>query len=307
MKAAKCVVCEKVKGKRICQLHARAFICPRCCAQIRHAGCEGCSYYAQAEDCALKKTPRPNPQHFVMRIDPQVDEEVDNALAMIERGARKSGESIIAQLLRQHPDLHTVQFAMGTVYAKQKRYDEALDHFDKAIEIFPYFVEAWFNKGAVYQEQLDIGGMIRAFQKVCELGNPKDDFVEHAQRMLDDLENQIRRDDGISLAAYLEANDRFDRAFALMEQQRWQQALEGFQAVIALHPKNTQSHGNMGLCYAYLGRKQEALAALDKALELDPSYGPALLNRRAVMAMAEGEKLPANSFGSVDYYRDVLC
>ena len=55
MKSTKCVVCSKVKGKRLCQLHAGAFICPRCCAQIRHGDCEGCSYYTQAADYKLKK------------------------------------------------------------------------------------------------------------------------------------------------------------------------------------------------------------------------------------------------------------
>jgi hypothetical protein len=109
MKSTKCVVCTKVKGKRICQLHAGAFIYPRCCAQIRHADCEGCSYYTQAENYALTKTPRPNRQPFIIRIDPKVDEEVDDALAMIEKGAWLAGESMLVKLLKQHPDLHTVQ------------------------------------------------------------------------------------------------------------------------------------------------------------------------------------------------------
>ena len=69
-------------------------------------------------------------------------------------------------------------------------------------------------------------------------------------------------------------------------------------------PDHPQSYGNMGICYARLGRKQEALAALDKALELDPDYEPALLNREIVTSLAEGEKLQQNRLESVEYYKD---
>jgi tetratricopeptide (TPR) repeat protein len=59
----------------------------------------------------------------------------------------------------------------------------------------------------------------------------------------------------------------------------------------------------MGLCYAFLGRKREALAAFDRALDIDPSYEPAQTNRLNVLAMQEGERLAAELM-SVDYYRE---
>ncbi len=90
----------------------------------------------------------------------------------------------------------------------------------------------------------------------------------------------------------------------LMQKRHWQQALDVFQTVIALNPSHPQSYGNMGICYAQMGRRQEALATLDKALELDPNYEPALLNRKIVASLREGEKLPDNHFKSVEYYKD---
>jgi tetratricopeptide (TPR) repeat protein len=306
MKSTKCVVCSKVKGKRICQLHAGAFICPRCCAQIRHADCEGCSYYAQAEAEALKKTPKPNRPPFMMRIDPEGDEVVDNALALIERGAVFAGESILVKLLKQHPDLHTVQFAMGMVRAKQKRYDEAIRYLDRAIAMVPDFVEAWYNKGVAHKEQLDIEGMIRAFQRVLELGHPANELVQRAQESIASFEQHLRQESGATLDEYLQAKEQFDHAFSLMEKRHWPQVIEGFQAVVALNPTHPPSYGNMGICYGYLGCKQEALVAFDRALALDPSYEPARLNRQVVAALVEGEKLPESGFRSVAYYRDAF-
>jgi tetratricopeptide (TPR) repeat protein len=294
----------KVKGKRVCQLKAGALICPHCCAKIRNPDCQGCFYYAQAQRYAAEKVQTSKTPHFMMLVDPEVDEAVDQALAMIESGNRLGGEPIIADLLKKHPDLHTVQYAMGVVCAMKGQYDESIEYFNKAIEIFPNFVEAWFNKGVSYQRQLKAEDAIRAFQKVIELGEPADEFVRHANNLVKDIEKKLREHNDITLDDYIKSKDKFDEAFARMQKQHWQQALEGFQTVIALNPNHPQSYGNMGICYAQLGRKQEALAALDKALELDPNYEPALLNREIVASLAEGEKLPGDRLNSVEYYKD---
>ena len=95
------MVCFKSRGKRACQLNEMALICPSCCAQIRNPQCQGCFYYSQAEDYAMEKAKKPKTRHFMMRVDPAVDEAVDQALAMVERGKMAVGESIITDLLKK--------------------------------------------------------------------------------------------------------------------------------------------------------------------------------------------------------------
>jgi tetratricopeptide (TPR) repeat protein len=242
---------------------------------------------------------------FVVRMDPAVNEAVDEALAMFDQGRMRAAEKIILELLRKHPDIHTVQYAMGVVCAAKGLYEKSIAFFDRAIAIYPYLVEAWFNKGAAHQKRLEVGEAIRAYQKVVELGNPEEDFVRHARDVLRDYEQYLRKDKGLSLAAYLKGKDTFDKAFAAMERKEWEKALKGFREVAAMNPKHTQSHGNMGICYGQLGRKQEALAAFDKALALDPKYAPALQNRAIVSALEEGEALDAD-IEPVDYYREAF-
>jgi len=304
MNPKKCIVCVKVKGKRVCRLKANTLICSQCCAQIRNPDCQGCPYYSQAQHYAARKAQTSKNSSFIMRVDPEVDEAVDQALRMIESGNRIGGESIIIDLYQKYPDLHIVQYAMGVAQAMKEEYDQSIEHFNKATDLFPYFVEAWFNKGVSYQRLMKAEDAIRAFQKVIEFGDPSDESVRYANTFVIDIERHLRENDGITLDDYLEAKDHFDAAFSIMEQQHWQQAIDGFQTASALNPNHPQPHGNLGICYARLGRKQEALAAFDKALEIDPNYEPALLNRAIVASLGEGEKLPDGHFKSVEYYKD---
>lgn len=304
MKKKKCPVCAIKNGKRLCKINGSSLICPSCCAQIRNPDCEGCDYYAQAARYEKEKLMKPKSETFVMRIDPEVDEAVDQALAMVERGQIREGERVISKLLKTHPDIHTVQFAMGVICAMEGRFNEAITYFDKAILIYPYFVEAWFNKGTAHQENLDIKETIRAFQKVIKIGDPADDLVHKARNFIEGMEKQLHEESGMTIDAYLKSMDVFNEAFAAMQNSEWENALTGFQDVVMKDPKHTQSYGNMGICYGYLGQRDKALSAFDKALELDPNYEPALQNRKIFVSLEEGEKFSDLRFKSVEYYRD---
>ena len=53
-------------------------------------------------------------------------------------------------------------------------------------------------------------------------------------------------------------------------------------------------------------RKQKATEAFDKALRMNPDYGPALTNRKLVSLLEDGESLSVLDLdcGEVDYYKD---
>jgi Flp pilus assembly protein TadD len=148
-----------------------------------------------------------------------------------------------------------------------------------------------------------VGNAIRAYQKVVEIGDPKEPCVRQARSFIDDFSKSIKRSDGVDLATYLESKDEFDRAFALMEAGKWERALKSFQAAAAKTDHNAPTHGNIGICYAQLGHKADALAAFDRALEIDPNYEPAITNRAGAERMTEGRPQQAR-FASVEYAKE---
>ncbi len=305
MKTDKCGICLKVKGKRLCKLKERSFVCSSCCAEIRNKDCDGCSHYVQAAKHSLEKMKKSGFKKFIAIIDPEIEDAVDKALAFVERGDIETGEKSLNDLMKRHPDYHIVQYGMGTVLAMKGNYTESIVHFDKCLEIFPYFVEAWFNKGNSYKNLFNIGESIKSFQKVIEFGDPQDDFVKTAKELVDHMEQSISKDTGLTLDLYVKSMDDFNKAFSTMQNREYEKAIVEFQNVIKINKINAQTYGNLGLCYAFLGQKEKAIAAFDQALTIDQNYAPATANRAIVLSLDNGEKLPDDQVKTIEYYKDV--
>jgi lipoprotein NlpI len=88
-----------------------------------------------------------------------------------------------------------------------------------------------------------------------------------------------------------------------MERSEWKKAIYAFSASERIVNTIPQVYGNLGICHAQLGHKSDALAAFDKALELDPQYEPAIVNKAMTETLAKGEKLD-NKVKTVEYYKD---
>jgi tetratricopeptide (TPR) repeat protein len=305
MKNVKCDICLKVKGKRLCRLKEKSFVCPRCCAEIRTPECNGCFHYVQAAKNSLEKVKKSKFKNFTAMIDPVIDDAVDNALALVEKGEIEAGEKSLIDLIKKHPHLYIVQYGMGTVLAMKGNYAESIIHFDKSLEIFPYFVEAWFNRGNSYQNLYNVGEAIRSFQKVIEFGDPQADFVKSAEELIGFMAQSIYNDTGLSLDLYVKSMDDFNKAFRTMQNHEYESAIAQFEIVIKINKNNPQSFGNLGLCYAFLGQQEKAIACFDKALTLDPQYEPAATNRAFVVSLENGEKLPDDHIKTIEYYKEV--
>ena len=75
-----------------------------------------------------------------------------------------------------------------------------------------------------------------------------------------------------------------------MENREWKKAIYAFSASERIVNTIPQVYGNLGICHAQLGQKSDALAAFEKALELDPQYELAIVNKAMTQSLVEGEK-----------------
>ena len=276
---------------------------------MRNETCAGCSYYSAAQQYHADRSPRtshttPRDGHFIIELNPEVEKAVDAAMELCERGKTDAARAQVTQLLREHPDNHLVCYAMGVLHAVKAEHKDAIKWFDKALSIYPYFVEAHFNKAAAYQKQFKVAEAVYAYRKVVELGDPNDVPARQARSFLDDIAVAIRHHEGVDLDSYIESQKMFDHAFELMEQRDWSGALIGFRASAAKNDRNAPIHGNLALCLAALGYKAQSLAEFDRALAIDPQYEPAMTNRVLVDHMEEGIPLKDAGFKRIEFGKE---
>lgn len=236
-----------------------------------------------------------------MEINDEVSDTVNYALEAAQRGRTQSAMETLTGLWSDHPLHYGVAFGIGAIHALKHEHVTAIEWFDRAIAIFPDNIESHYNKAVAYQKLKDVPNCIRSYQKVVAIGPANDPEVDKARSILRDMGATIRKSYGIDLNAFLKAGDSFNDAFVLMEREDWSGALKVFQSAATLNDRNPPCHGNMALCFAYLGRKSEALASFDRALEIDPDYTPAISNRKLVEKTTESTPMKNVAFQSINH------
>jgi tetratricopeptide (TPR) repeat protein len=299
MATTRCTNCGLNKAKRICNAEKERHLCPVCCAKTRSDACGECVHYRAADKC---RSDQRQEKKFITRLDPDLDDECDGALALIESGNLAQGEARMQVLFKRRPDYHMVQYGMGVCCIKRENFGEAAEYFRRAVEIFPYFVEAHFNLGMVCSQLGDITGMIAALREVVRVGGDNA-LVAAARKRIDNFERHVREHNGISLDSFLENKETFDTALQKLGAGEYAAASELFNKVLSVVPAHLQSWGNLGLAYAGLGEKVRALECLNKALAIDPDYELAIVNKALVEELLEGERLEGN-IESIDYTRE---
>ena len=233
-----------------------------------------------------------------------IDTAVDEALSLFTSSSQIEGENRIEEILKKCPHSSHAHYARGTMYAFQENYDAAINSFDEAIRLEPSCLEAYFNKAVACKHLLDVKNVIKSFQEVVKRGRPDDEMVINARQYLEDMEKSILKTDKVDLAQYISAYDIFDEAFLRMENKEWQGAMEGFKKCLEINKNHPQSWGNLGICLAMLGKKEESLKAFNMALAIDPSYSPAKINRILVESLKEGEELKEEKFVSINFNKE---
>jgi tetratricopeptide (TPR) repeat protein len=181
---------------------------------------------------------------------------------------------------------------LGTALLKTGHVDEAMVHYQKALEIKPDFAEAHnnlgnflFQKGSVdeamvhYQMALEINpdyaeAHYNLGNALLKMGNV-DEAIAHFQKAL-----QINPD-------YAEAHNNL--GYALIQKGRVDEAIAHFQKALQINPDYADAHNNLGNILLEKGSVDEAIIHFQKALQIKPddadahnNFGTALLQKGKV-------------------------
>ena len=167
--------------------------------------------------------------------------------ALHEKGKRDEAVAHYERALELNPDSFETHNNFGTALYDMERWDEAVAHYKKALEVYPGYSEAHYNLG----------------RTLLRMGRPAE-AVSHFGEAL-----KINPYDA---AAHNRIGD------ALVRMGRVDEGVGHFHSALQLNPKNADAHNNLGITLLELGRANEATTHFNKVLEIDPNSAEAHYN-----------------------------
>jgi tetratricopeptide (TPR) repeat protein len=163
----------------------------------------------------------------------------------------------------------------GETYRLMKRYQEALQDFDRAIELDPKYAWAISSRGITYRLMKRYEAALQDFDRAIEL-DPKYAWAiasrAETYRLMERYEEALQDSDKA-----IELNPKYDRAIAMCgviydSMQRYKEALQYFDRAIELNPQSVEAIALRGFTYRSMKNYEEALQNLNRAIELNPKY-----------------------------------
>jgi tetratricopeptide (TPR) repeat protein len=179
----------------------------------------------------------------------------------------------ISRAIRQDPKPDFLA-SLGTTLQQQKRYDEALKVFDKAIQLSPHDAELWRQMGDILVEQEHHDQAFLSYQHALRLNPDHPDALYKAGVLLGQFE---RYSEAIT---YLDRSDKAlpnyaptlqARARVLYNLKRPEECLTESKRAYRLDPGSADMCDTIAAALRSLGRHEEALEWFDKALDISPN------------------------------------
>ena len=197
---------------------------------------------------------------------------MNEGLFHLNQGDATMAERKLQQALKKKPNMIKALNALGLVYVYKRKFKKATNYFKRVLGLNPKYVDAHNSLGLIYSElnQYDLAKehlLISANSK--NYRTPENSFVNLA--MLELRHNKID-----SAKRYIEKAIEKNRRFApiynikgiiLENQKKYTEAIASYKKALSfLTEEDLTTLINIGRTYKKMGKKNEALDMLEKAL-----------------------------------------
>ncbi len=179
-----------------------------------------------------------------------------------------------AQPSEEDVNLSRKIFNNGVQYGINEEYAEALEKFNKAIEINPIYAKAFLYRGLAKTELSDYEGAIKDFTITIEL-DPGYSDQAHYFRGLAKFEkgdyNEAIQDLSIAIRLNPDFISFFQRGKAYFTIKEYGRALQDFDISYRLNPGFKKTYLYRGKSLYYIGQYESAIEGLDSAKQAMPN------------------------------------
>jgi len=224
---------------------------------------------------ALNKTRKNNTLQNV----PQ--ETVDQLVNFYNHGEFLTVVELAQDLTNEYPKAYIIRNILGASLAQIGKLEEAIEAYNKAIELKPDYADAYNNMGAALKDQGKMDKAIEAYNKSIVF---KSNYPEAYYNIGLILKDQGKLDEAIeaynkSIALKPDYADAYNNmGNALKDQGKLDKAIEAYDKALSLKPNNAVIYSNMGNALQDQGKMDKAIEAYNKSIVLKPDYADAYNN-----------------------------
>lgn len=173
------------------------------------------------------------------------------------------------------PDYAEVWQEKAKTLYELKKYQESQSAYDKAIELKPEYLEAWTGRGYALDKLQQPQGAIASFEQALKI---QPDYPPAWQGRGDALLNSQRYEEAIG--AYEKAvkfqpnlyQAWYNQGQAYQNLKQYEEAVQSYQKTVEIKSDNPEAWYNLGNVFLELNKNQEALEAYEKAVRFQPNF-----------------------------------
>jgi tetratricopeptide (TPR) repeat protein len=210
------------------------------------------------------------------------------ACAWQQTACWKNNETLWTHTLACTTDNYVAHSSIGTILFNKGNLDEAMVHYQKALQINPGYSTGHNNLGNAFRQKGRVDEAITQYEQALQIDPDNEEFCYNLGNMLG---QNGRVDEAIThFRRALEINPNFaeaenNLATALEQEGKLDEAIRHFRSALQIRPGYARAHYNLGGALLPMGRTDEAIAQLQQAVQLQPA-DPAILNTLAWLLAA---------------------
>lgn len=198
-----------------------------------------------------------------------------------KNGRYSEAEMLYQKILKLDTQHIDANYLLGTLYAEQKKLQQAASYMGKAQDLAPQSEYIKNNLGNVYRMLGDYPGALTCYQQALCLNPAMPEALNNlaiVYRHLNDIQLAVESyRKAISVKPdFVEAHWNLGKAYVELNRQNDAEAC--FQRVLEINSKHAGAHYELGGLYLMQQKKQLALQYLENYMQLDPQdqYGAGL-------------------------------
>jgi protein O-mannosyl-transferase len=215
-------------------------------------------------------------------------------IALNDRGKTDEAMAHYQRAIELRPSYAEAHYNVGRLLAQNGQFDDAVIHYEKALEINPADAEAWNNLGVTLFGIGRVDDAIAHYQGALKI---RSDYAEASCNLANALLSKGDLDGAIACySACLallpnQAEPQYNLASALLRRGRTDEAIAHYKKALQLRPDSADAHANLGSAFLAKGRVREAITAYRNALRISPDNVPAQSNLAWLLATSSDPSL----------------